>query len=269
MLKVNKLSIEADYKDGKAKIVKDISFEVKKGEWLGIVGESGCGKTMMAMSILGLLPENCKASGDIYLEEENLLSMTKSESKDLRGKEIVLIPQSGSDFLNPVFKVKTQIYESIKRAGVYKKNEYKAVACELLRKVGFSNPEEVMDQYPFQLSGGMAQRVILAIGLLASPNVVIADEPTRGIDDDTAELFLKELESVFTDSAVIVITHNISVASICHKLLVMKDGKVMEYGDCKKIINNPENSYTKALLGALPSNGLNVEEYMEDEVSIC
>lgn len=269
MLKVKNLAIEAEYKDGNAKIVRNISFEVNNGERLGIVGESGCGKTMTAMSILGLLPDNCWASGEIYLEDKNILSLTKREMKALRGRDIVLIPQSGSDFLNPVFKVRTQIYETLKRTRLYTKKEYEDVASKLLKKVGFNNPKEVMDRYPFQLSGGMAQRVILAIGLAVSPKVVIADEPTRGIDDETAELFLQELESIFPKSAVIVITHNIAVASSCDKLLVMRDGTIMEYGECKGIINSPKNQYTKALLNALPSNGLCVDDYIGKEVSIC
>ena len=255
VLSVEHLSVKANYKEGTREIISDISFSVETGERLAIVGESGCGKTMTALAIFGILPDNCEALGDILLDGENLLALSEKEMNQRRGNSLVLIPQSGADFLNPVLKVRYQIAETLKRAGIQKKQALKKESAALLHRVGFQDPEEVLNKYPFQLSGGMAQRVILAIGLALAPKLVIADEPTRGIDDETSSLYLAQLRDFFSDSAVIMITHNISVAENCQKLLVMYAGEWMEYGDTQTILKTPVHPYTQSLIRALPDNG--------------
>lgn len=257
-LQVKELNIGANFKTGSASIVSNLTFEIRPGERLAIVGESGCGKTMTALALLGLLPDNCHPTGEIIFEEENLLMLSSKRMDELRGKEIVLLPQSGGDFLNPVYKVKTQMIRILKRIGIRDKYLYKPKIQELLRRVGFDDPETVMEKYPFQLSGGMAQRVLLAMGLAASPKLIIADEPTRGIDDETAEGFLRQLEELFHRSAVMVITHNISVVKTCHKLLVMYSGELMEYGKTHELLEYPAHPYTKSLIDALPFNGFQI-----------
>jgi oligopeptide/dipeptide ABC transporter ATP-binding protein len=254
ILNVDRLSINAELKSGFTRIVKELSFKIAPGEKLGIVGESGCGKTMTAMAMFGLLPSNCHADGEVTLNGNPLLGLSEKQMNEKRGREIVLIPQSGADFLNPSLLVRDQIYETLRRAGIKDKADLQKKAQELLEQVGFDKPGEVMGKYPFQLSGGMAQRIVLAIGLAFSPSLVIADEPTRGIDDETASLFIKQLGRMFSDSAVIVIIHNISVARTCRNILVMHSGEMMEYGRAEVILNFPHHPYTRSLIDALPSN---------------
>lgn len=255
VISVSHLSVKANFKKGIREIISDISFSIEKGERLAIVGESGCGKTMTALAIFGILPDNCEALGEVLLDNENLLALSEREMNKRRGDSLVLIPQSGADFLNPVLTVRYQIAETLKKAGTQKKQALKNESIALLRRVGFQDPEEVLNKYPFQLSGGMAQRVILAIGLALSPKLVIADEPTRGIDDETSKLYFAQLADIFSNSAVIMITHNISVAINCQKLLVMYAGEWMEYGDTQTILKAPVHPYTQSLIGALPDNG--------------
>jgi len=258
-LNVDRLSVKAELKSGFKQIVKELSFKIACGEQLGIVGESGCGKTMTAMAIFGLLPANCRAGGEVALNGKPLLSLSEKQMNEKRGREIVLIPQSGADFLNPSLRVRDHLYETLKRAGIKDKNNLRERAEELLEQVGFDKPAEVMEKYPFQLSGGMAQRIVLAIGLAFSPSLVIADEPTRGIDDETAALFIKQLEKMFSDTAVIVITHNIALARTCRNILVMHSGEMMEYGRADVILNSPRHPYTRSLIDALPCNGFKTE----------
>ena len=185
-----------------------------------------------------------------------------------RGDSLVLIPQSGADFLNPVLKVRYQIAETLKKAGIQEKQALKKESAALLQRVGFQDPEEVLNKYPFQLSGGMAQRVILAIGLAFSPKLVIADEPTRGIDEETSKLYLAQLTDIFSTSAVIMITHNISIARNCQKLLAMYAGEWMEYGDTQTILKAPVHPYTQSLIRALPDNGFVLSaSFLQDDRS--
>lgn len=267
VIELKGVSISARTKRSISYIIQDMNFTVNAGEMMAIVGESGCGKTMTAMSILGLLPSNCNANGEILLENKNLLALRKREIHYLRGRDVVLIPQNGSEFLNPVLKVRYQIFETLRSNGMRSKKEMEKKAVQLLREVGFADPKAVLDQYPFQLSGGMAQRVILAIGLSSSPKLVIADEPTRGVDNNNTKLFLDQLNRVFTKSAVIIITHSIDLALQCDKLLVMYAGRVMEYGNSDMILSHTTHPYTKNLISALPSNGfqVNAEERCDSQ----
>ncbi len=258
ILTVDRLCVDAELKSGNAQIVKGLSFKIEPGEQLAIVGESGCGKTMTAMAIFGLLPANCHAAGEVILDGKQLLGLKEKQMNELRGKEIVLIPQSGADFLNPALNVREQIYETLKKAGIKERAELRTRAENLLVRAGFGKPGGILEKYPFQLSGGMSQRIVLAIGLAFSPRLVIADEPTRGIDDETAFLFIRQLGEMFCNSAIIVITHNISIARTCHNILVMHTGEMMEYGRVNTILNAPNHPYTQGLIDALPSNGFKV-----------
>ena len=251
---VKNLNILAELSGRNEKLIRDLSFSVLPGETLSIVGESGCGKTMTALAIFGLLPDNCKAGGEILLNDINLLNLSKKKINDLRGNEIVYVPQSGADFLNPSIKVKTQIYESLKKNGIKGRDNLKLKAKELLIRVGLDNPEVILDKYAFQLSGGQAQRVVLAISLAGNPKLVIADEPTKGIDKETANKFLVALEELFKDAAKIIITHDISVASQNKNILVMGKGVLAEYGQSKDVLSNPKSDVTKNLLNSLPEN---------------
>jgi ABC-type dipeptide/oligopeptide/nickel transport system ATPase component len=211
---------------------------------------------MTALSLLGLLPGNCRATGTARLDGTDLLALGEGELKKRRGRELALIPQSGGAFLNPVFTVRSHLYETLRKAGIKGAGELRRESLSLLRRAGFQEPEDALGKYPFQLSGGMAQRVVLAIGLAFSPKLVIADEPTRGIDEETAGLFLAELERAFPRSAVIIITHNIGLAKTCSRLLVIHDGRMIEYGDSEAVFRASRHPYTKSLIDGLPENGL-------------
>ena len=247
-------SIEAEMTGGSRRIVNDLSFSINEKERMAIVGESGSGKTMTAMAIFGLLPDNCHALGEVLYQSRNLLSQPEKELARMRGDEIVLMPQSGADFLNPSLKISYQFYESLRKKSVKEKDLY-AKAAELLFQVGFPDPRNVLNKYPFQLSGGMAQRVTLAIGLSADAKIVVCDEPTRGIDDETSELFLDSLYEAFSESSIMIITHNIALASRCDNVLVMLDGELMEYGSKDLVLGSPSHPYTQSLIDALPENG--------------
>ena len=205
-----------------------------------------------------MLPGNCHAAGKIYLNGKNLLELKPKEMNAFRGKEFAFIPQNGSEFLNPVLKIKYQMFETFKANGINKKRDMLAKAIDLLYQVGFENPETILNKYSFQLSGGMAQRVILAIGLSSSPQLVIADEPTRGVDEKNALLFLDRLDESFQNSAVILITHSIDIAGRCNKIAVMYAGMIMEYGDAKEILRQAVHPYTQSLIHALPENGFEI-----------
>lgn len=264
VLELKNMSVTAETKNGTSKIIQDICFTADKGDRLAIVGESGCGKTMTAMAIFGLLPANCHATGKIFLNGINLLELKPKEMNALRGKDFAFIPQNGSEFLNPVLKIKYQMFETLRANGMKKKQDMLAKATDLLYQVGFEHPETILNKYSFQLSGGMAQRVILAIGLSSSPRLVIADEPTRGVDEKNALLFLDRLDQSFKDSAVIIITHSIDIAERCNKIAVMYAGMIMEYGDAKKILQQTVHPYTQSLINALPENGFEVCKNQND-----
>lgn len=258
LLTVENLSVYVKQTGRNVKIVREMSFVACSGQRLAIVGESGSGKSMTALAILGLLPQGCYAAGQVLFAGKNLLKMTETEMNKLRGRELVLIPQSGSDFMNSSLTVGSHFRETLRRLGVYRKENIMARSCELLSAVGFSEPWEILKKYPFQLSGGMAQRVVMAIGMAGEAHLVIADEPTRGVDDETAATFMDGIKDSFTDAAIIIITHNISVAKACERLLVMRGGEILEYGDTCEILANPTHPYTRDLIDALPENGLKV-----------
>lgn len=264
VLELKNVFVTAETKSGSSTMIQDICFTVDKGERLAIVGESGCGKTMTAMAIFGLLPGNCHATGKIYLNGKNLLELRPKEMNALRGQDFAFIPQNGSEFLNPVLKIKYQMFETLRANGMKKKRDMLAKATDLLYQVGFEHPETILNKYSFQLSGGMAQRVILAIGLSSSPQLVIADEPTRGVDEKNALLFLDRLDESFQNSAVILITHSIDIAGRCNKIAVMYAGMIMEYGDAKEILQQAIHPYTQSLINALPENGFEVYQNLND-----
>lgn len=251
-LAVEQLHVTAAMRGGaKTAIVRGLSFSVERGEKLAIVGRSGCGKTMTAMAILGLLPDNCAAAGRICFEGQELLALGERQRRALRGVKQVLIPQSGADFLNPSLRVRTQMREALLRAGTPRKQMEETMTA-LLARMGFEDPRRVLESYPFQLSGGMAQRVVMAMASAGNPSLVIADEPTRGVDRENTAQFLQNLDALFGGAAVLLITHDISVAARCDRILVMNEGKMVECGESGQILHRPKEIYTHELICDLP-----------------
>lgn len=254
VLELNTGDIIAKAAHGEKILVKDVSLSLPAGESMALIGETGSGKTMTALSIMRLLPKNVRQTG----EEIRFCGRPLPRGRDMRnllGTEIVYIPQSGADFLNPSRTVRGQLWDGLQKNGVPlgKRSER---ADELLKAVGFEHPEDVRDQYPFALSGGMAQRVSIALAACADAKLVIADEPTNGLDRKATEDFFALLRRLFPDAAYLVITHDISVAKLCDRVTVLCRGRMCESGPSGTVLSSPNHPYTKALLGALVENGM-------------
>ena len=242
---------------GVAKAVDGVSFNIAKGETMGIVGESGSGKSVTSSSIIRLLPPRTgKIVGDsIEFEGKDVLALSKKELNDFRGKDIAVIFQDPMTSLDPVFKIGKQMIEMIMAHQNVTKDEAWKMAVEALNKVGIPEPEKRMNSYPYELSGGMCQRVIIAMAVCCKPKLIIADEPTTALDvtvqAQVLEL-LKELQRDM-DTAILLITHNLGVVwEMCDKVMVMYAGNTVEFTDTKTLYSNPCHPYTWGLLDSMP-----------------
>ena len=260
-------TISAKLARSKRVLLQDISFSLAAGERLAIIGETGSGKTMLALSILGLLPANVRMqSGRILLDDTALSGERQLQA--LRGDKLVYIPQSGADFLCPTRTVRRHLYDSLKKLGL-PRTEFPALAAEKLRLTGFAAPDEILDKYPFQLSGGMAQRVTIALAACSHARLLIADEPTNGLDENGRTQFFALLDSIFPDAAKIIITHDISVAARCGRILVLCGGKMLEAGAAEDVLRAPQHPYTKSLLAAQVTNGMQPSPVLRAGASGC
>ena len=256
LLSVKNLSTEFPVKKGIVRAVEDVSFDVDQGEILAIVGESGSGKSVTSLSIMGLLAEpGHVAGGSLEFEGKDLATLSEKQYRELRGNDMAMIFQEPMTSLNPVYRVGNQIVEAIRTHEKVSKAEAKDRAVDLLRKVGIPSPEARINDYPHQMSGGMRQRVMIAMALACNPKLLIADEPTTALDvtiqAQIIELLL-ELQQK-ENMALILITHDLAlVAEAAHKIIVMYAGQVVETGDAKDIFRAPRHPYTQALLRALP-----------------
>ncbi|MET3292791.1 UNVERIFIED_CONTAM: peptide/nickel transport system ATP-binding protein [Brevibacillus sp. OAP136] len=245
---------------GEVQSVRGVSFDIKKGEIVGIVGESGSGKSVMAKSILRLIATTGKiVNGEIRFQDKNLLDMSERELRDIRGNRIAMIFQDPMTSLNPVVTIGKQLIEVICRHRQVTKAEARQRAIELLRQVGIPSPEQRIDQYPHEFSGGMRQRALIAMALSCEPELLIADEPTTALDVTIQAQILdlmKEM-SAKTNTAIMLITHDLGVvAQICSRVIVMYGGMVMEKGPVDDIFYRPQHPYTQGLLKSLPkANG--------------
>ncbi|MEK4523376.1 ABC transporter ATP-binding protein [Psychrobacillus sp. FSL W7-1493] len=257
ILKVEDLQISFLTNDNEFEAVRGVSFEVKKGETLGIVGESGSGKSVTARSIMRLLPSppSFMKNGSIEFLGDQLHTKTEKEMEGIRGKDISMIFQDPMTSLNPTIRIGVQIAESLIKHQKLSKKEGKAQAIELLKLVGIKNSEERYNQYPHEFSGGMRQRVMIAIALACKPTLLIADEPTTALDVTIQAQILnlmKDMQKRFGTS-IILITHDLGVvAGMCDRVAVMKNGEIVETGTTEEIFANPKHDYTKKLLNALP-----------------
>lgn len=246
-------------------LVGDVSFSLNEGESLALIGETGSGKTVTALSIMGLLPSNVSVSGGNVEFQGRQLS---GDRRNLLGVEMVYIPQNGLEFLNPSRKVRHHLYDNLQKIGVHRKSR-EAEAIKRLLQVGFCEPEKVIDQYSFQLSGGMAQRVTIAIAACSHARLVIADEPTNGLDYETKVQFMDMLHLLFPDAAKLIITHDIEVAKLCDRVLVLCGGKMIETGVATQVLEQPKHPYTRALMGALVKNGMKETPVLRRGVHEC
>jgi peptide/nickel transport system ATP-binding protein len=250
------------------RVLDSVSFKLREGEILALVGESGSGKTLTALSIIGLLPQNARIlSGEIFFEGKNILEMSGEEKRRIRRSKIATIFQDPVNYLDPLMTIKDQLAEvaspdlvrdSSSSVSKSKKTSIKEMSLDALRKAGFKDPEQVLSKHPHELSGGMCQRAMLAMALVRSPKIILADEITTALDVTTqAGLLshLKELKEEY-DLSVLMITHDIGVvASTCDRMVVLYAGMVFEMGGVSEVIKNPIQPYTKALLSSIPKIG--------------
>lgn len=272
LIEVKDLRTSLRKKEGFVHIIEEVNFSMKSGEILGIVGESGCGKSMTALSILRLLPTPPVyiTGGEILFEGRDLLKLNKNEMRHIRGNKISMIFQEPMTSLNPVYTVGKQITEAILLHQNLNKAEAKLKAVEMLRMVGIPSPEQRVREFPHQLSGGMRQRVMIAMALSCQPKLLIADEPTTALDVTIQAQILDELKRLQSqlNTSIIMITHDLGVvADMAHNVMVMYAGKIVEYGTVREIFKSPMHPYTVGLLKSIPRLDQTVKKlYMIDGI---
>ena len=242
--------------EGPVRAVDGVNLKIERNQTLGLVGESGCGKSTVALSIMRLVPWPGKIiGGEILFNGENLLEKTSENIRRIRGKEISMIFQDPTASLNPVFNIEDQLSEVIKLHQNVKKSEIRSKLIDILKRVGISDAERRLSNYPHELSGGMKQRIMIAMALLCQPKLLIADEPTTSLDVTIQAQILelmKELKRIY-GSSVLLITHNLGViAELSDVTAVMYAGKIVEHSDTATIFGNPIHPYTRALLQSIP-----------------
>jgi dipeptide transport system ATP-binding protein len=257
LLEIDQLHVSFSIRGGEVQAVRGVSFSLNEGETVAIVGESGCGKSVTAQSIMRLIPEppGKIKNGSIRLKGKELTTMTEKKMRSIRGSEIGMIFQDPMTSLNPTISVGEQIIEGIRRHQNISKHDAREEAVQILQLVGFSDPLERLKQYPHQFSGGMRQRIMIAMALMCKPSVLIADEPTTALDvtiqAQIIELFKNIQEK--TGVAIILITHDLGVvAQIADIIHVMYAGRIAESGNVRDIFHNPQHPYTKGLLASVP-----------------
>lgn len=255
ILTVKNLKIAFEIEDKSYFAIKNLSINFKKGKMHAIVGESGCGKSVFATSILKLLPNNAIISdGEIIFEGENLLKYSEAQIRKIRGRKIAYIPQDPMTSLNPLYTLENQLLEVISLHKKIPKEQARKIIIDKLTQVGIVEPEKRLGAYPHELSGGMKQRAIIAMALLVDAEIIIADEPTTALDVTIASQILDLLIKIKNSGkSVILITHDLGIVSkYCDEISVMYLGKVVENSIPNEIFKNPKHPYTKALIGALP-----------------
>jgi peptide/nickel transport system ATP-binding protein len=267
LLEVTDLRTQFRTDDGVVKAVDGVSFSVEKGQTLGIVGESGCGKSVTCLTIMGLNPKrNTISSGQALWKDRDLLGMSPSELRAIRGSEIAMIFQDPMTSLNPVHTIGRQLVEAVMLHKDVTKKEARARALDLLKEVGIPRADRRIDDYPHQFSGGMRQRVMIAMALINNPDLLIADEPTTALDVTTQAQILALMEKLQADygSAIIMITHDLGVvAEIADDVVVMYAAEIVEQGTVDQIFTEPQHPYTWGLLGSLPRLDADVERLVQ------
>jgi oligopeptide/dipeptide ABC transporter ATP-binding protein len=260
LLYIKNLSTHFHTENGTAKAVQDVSLEVGKGKTFALVGESGCGKSVTALSVMRLIPEppGRIVEGEIYFRDKNLLALSEKEMRSIRGNKIAMIFQEPMTSLNPVYTIGDQIVEAIR---LHQKKDLNAAwsdTVEILGKVGISDPEQRAYEYPYQMSGGMRQRVMIAMGISCKPELLIADEPTTALDVTIQAQILDLLDDlqVQTGMSILLITHNLGVvAERADDVAVMYASRMVEMAEAKGLFDNPLHPYTAGLLSSLPRLG--------------
>ena len=257
VLEVKNLRTSFFTDNGEVAAVDDIDFHINEGEILGVVGESGCGKSVTSLSIMGLVPNppGKIVGGEILYKGEDLTKATDRRMRQIRGNDITMIFQEPMTSLNPLFTIGDQIMETIRLHNKWSKQQIKKRAIEILELVGLPRAEKLLKEYPHQLSGGMRQRVMIAMAMVCNPQLLIADEPTTALDVTIQSQILKLMKRLNEEykTAIMMITHDLGVvAEVCQRVVVMYAGKVVEEGDIGSIFKNPQHPYTIGLIKSVP-----------------
>jgi oligopeptide transport system ATP-binding protein len=255
LLEVRNLETRFRTPDGVVEAVNGVGFTLRRGETVGIVGESGSGKSQVLMSIMGLLPENGRATGSVRFDGEEILGLKRGALNEIRGTRIAMIFQDPMTALNPYLSIGRQLTEVLTFHTRLGKAEARAQALKILDQVHMPEPAKRLEQYPHELSGGMRQRVMIAMGMLCRPELLIADEPTTALDVTIQAEILALLaeQQRETGTAIILVTHDLGVvAGLCDRVLVMYGGRIVESGPVREIFYAPQHPYTKALLQSMP-----------------
>ena len=263
LLEVSNLTVSFDTEAGPLTAVDNISFSIKRGEIVGLVGESGSGKSVAAMSLLRLIPKPAGkiSSGQVMFDGRNLFALSTKELQSLRGKEISMIFQEPITALSPLHPIGSQLVEALRLHEPIGQKEAWQLSLDWLRRVGIPDPEQRMNELPYQLSGGMCQRVMIAMALILKPKLIIADEPSTALDVTIqAQIFELLLEMKNEDTAILLITHDMGVIwELCSHVMVMYASQIVEEGPVEAIFTDPQHPYTKALLKSIPSLSLEHE----------
>ncbi|MFD1037307.1 ABC transporter ATP-binding protein [Virgibacillus byunsanensis] len=258
ILEIKDLQIQ--FKSGKETVqpIRGVDFTLKKGETLGVVGESGSGKSVTSLAIMGLLPDKTSEiiSGEILFNGKDLSKLKENQYRKIRGNEISMIFQEPMTSLNPVFTIGEQLSEPLRQHKKMPKKEINAAIIAVLKQVGIARAEQIINEYPHQLSGGMRQRVMISLALLCQPDLMIADEPTTALDVTIQAQILKLMKDIKkkNDMSLLLITHDLGVvAEMCDRVVVMYAGEIVEVAEINELFNNPLHPYTKGLINSLPS----------------
>lgn len=256
LLKVRNLSVSFNTQKGAIQAIDGIDLDLYEKETLAVVGESGCGKSVLGHAIMRLLDDIAVVRGSVLFRESEVYDMDTSGLLNLRGNLISLVPQSPSSSFNPVIKIGKQIEELIEKAGKESGGGSRKRALEYLSLAGFSDPEPIYESYPHRLSGGMCERALIAMALSVEPVLVIADEPTKGLDSLSRKNILDMLHRIAGDASMIMITHDLKAAMTCERLAVMYSGEIVEEGPTDMVLSQPKHVYTMGLIDAQPSRGM-------------
>ncbi|MGH3381313.1 MAG: ABC transporter ATP-binding protein [Actinoallomurus sp.] len=259
LLAIDDLTVGLRTSRGIARALSRVTLTAARGEFVGVVGESGCGKTTLALAVLGLLPSNASLHGTVRLDGDDLLALTDRDIRPVRGGRIGYVPQDPLTALDPTFPVGHQIAETIRAHRKISRREARDVALQLMNKVGMPDAERFSREAPHVLSGGMRQRVAIAIALANAPDLIIADEPTTALDATVQQQILGLLAELAAENgtAVVLISHDLTVVSqLCDRVAVLYAGRIVELGPVRTVFDDPRHPYTRALLRSMPSAGV-------------
>ena len=251
-------------------LVEEVNFKVARGETLGMIGESGSGKSITCKALLGLNPERLRVSGDIYFENENLMHLSQKELRSQRGKHIAMVMQHGARAFDPSAKVGKQMMETMRAHTTLTKTEVKQTLVKYMTYINLKQPEIILNAYPHMLSGGMLQRLMIALALALKPKLIIADEPTTALDTITQYDVIEAFQDIkrHFDCAMIFISHDLTVINqLADRVIVMKEGRLVESGSTEDVLHHPRHAYTKYLLSTKKKVSDHFQRVMRGEVN--